>query len=696
MNRSYAGTLAVAALLAASLGVPAGAASAAAQPHRQPDHSRDARSQTPAQARAHADRAVAAHRTALRATAGDVFHQRGAVVLDRDGDAHVRYERTHDGLPVLGGDAVVHLDATGQLDASTITLRTQVRVPAAAQVSRRTAMRTAREHFTGSVEATTARQVVDALGGAPARAWEVEIHGVRPDGTPSRLHVLVDASTGAVRRSFDEIAEATGTGRSIYAGTVTIQTGGSAGAFSLVDSTRGNGSTTDLRGATSGTGSTFTDADNVWGNGATSDRASAAVDAHYGAQATYDFFKNVLGRNGIFGDGRGVRSRVHYGNGYDNAFWDGTQMTYGDGAGNARPLVSLDVAGHEMSHGVTENTANLTYSGESGGLNEATSDIFGTLVEFNAGNATDRGDYYIGEKIDINGDGTPLRYMDKPSRDGRSKDCWSPTLGGLDVHFSSGPANHLFYLLAEGSGTKSINGVTYSSPTCDGSSVNGIGRDAAGKIWYRALSAYMTSNTNYAGARAAAVNAATDLYGPASAQCTAVEKAFSAIDVAGATCTTSGPAPAPSGNLLQNPGFENGATGWTATSGAITTDATLAHGGSGLAWLDGYGRSHTDSLAQTVTLPAGKAATLSLWLRIATDETSATSAYDKLRVQVVNGSTTTTLGTYSNLDASGGYVQHGFDLSAYAGRTVTVKLVGSEDSYLATHFLIDDVAVRTG
>ncbi len=103
-----------------------------------------------------------------------------------------------------------------------------------------------------------------------------------------------------------------------------------------------------------------------------------------------------------------------------NAFWDDSCfcMTYGDGSGNTHPLTSLDVAGHEMSHGVTSNTAGLNYSGESGGLNEATSDIFGTGVEFFANNAADKGDYLIGEEIDINGDGSPLRYMDKPSKDG--------------------------------------------------------------------------------------------------------------------------------------------------------------------------------------------------------------------------------------------------------------------------------------
>ena len=184
----------------------------------------------------------------------------------------------------------------------------------------------------------------------------------------------------------------------------------------------------------------------------------------------------MLGRNGIFGNGKGSFNRVHYGKNYANAFWDGTKMTYGDGDGtNYGPLASLDVAGHEMSHGVTENTAGLTYSGESGGLNEATSDIFGTMVEFYANNANDPGDYLIGEEFDLK-QHRGFRRMDNPASDGNSLNCWSRNAGNADVHYSSGIGNHFFYLLSEGSGAKTIGGVAHSSSTCNGSTVSGIGR----------------------------------------------------------------------------------------------------------------------------------------------------------------------------------------------------------------------------
>ena len=286
------------------------------------------------------------------------------------------------------------------------------------------------------------------------------VTGIRADQTPTRLHTIVDATNGATLARWDDVKE--GSGRGIFVGNVTVGTTPSGSSYQLKDPV-GN-YTTDLKQATSGTGTQFTDADDVWGNGSVSDRASAAVDAQYGAEKTFDYYKNVQGRNGIKNDGVGARSRVHYGNNYENAFWDGTQMTYGDGASNTHPLVELDVAAHEMSHGVTENTAGLAYTGDAGGLNEATSDIFGTAVEFYAANASDPGDYLIGEEIDLNGNGTPLRYMDKPSRDGASKDCWSSSLGSLDPHYSSGPLNHWFYLASEGSGAKTINGVVVQQP----------------------------------------------------------------------------------------------------------------------------------------------------------------------------------------------------------------------------------------
>ncbi|WP_329221168.1 M4 family metallopeptidase [Streptomyces sp. NBC_01485] len=463
------------------------------------------------------------------------------VVKDADGTVHTRYERTYAGLPVLGGDLVVHESATGATKgvtkANTATIKVATLTPkvAPAKVEKQ-ALTAAKAAGSASTTADQApRKVIWAANGTPVLAFETVVGGLQDDGTPNQLHVITDAATG--KKLFEYQGIETGTGKSLYSGTVTLGTTKSGSTYNLTDAARGGHKTYNKsHGTSSSAGTLFTDADDTWGTGAASSSTAdqtAAVDAAYGAQTTWDFYKSTFGRSGIKNNGVAAYSRVHYGNAYVNAFWDDDCfcMTYGDGDGNTHPLTSLDVAGHEMSHGVTSNTAGLNYSGESGGLNEATSDIFGTGVEFYANNANDPGDYLIGEEIDINGDGTPLRYMDKPSKDGGSADSWSSSVGNKDVHYSSGVANHFFYLLSEGSGAKTINGVSYNSPTSNGSTVTGIGRDKALQIWYKALTTYFTSTTNYKSARTGTLSAASALYGSTSTEYKAVAAAWSAVNV---------------------------------------------------------------------------------------------------------------------------------------------------------------------
>ena len=155
-------------------------------------------------------------------------------------------------------------------------------------------------------------------------------------------------------------------------------------------------------------------------------------------------------------------------------------------------------------------------------------------MEFSANNASDPGDYLVGEKLyKSNPTGTKaLRYMFKPSIDGASKDCYYSGIGSIDVHYSSGVANHFFYLLAEGAVVPAGFTQTPNDLVCNGNTaLTAIGKDAAGSIWYRALTVYMTSSTNYAAARQATLNAATDLYGNGSAQYNAVAAAWSAVNV---------------------------------------------------------------------------------------------------------------------------------------------------------------------
>ncbi|MFF8481066.1 M4 family metallopeptidase [Streptomyces antibioticus] len=513
-----------------------------------------------------------------------------STLVDPDGTTHTRLDRTYKGIPVLGGDLVVHLKRDGawkgisQTLGAPLDLASRASVAADRAVAEALAPRDGLRGISGVQADGEPRLVVDATGGAPRLAWEVTTTGTQRDGTPSRLATYVDAAGGKVirdvqqirslratdvskapaasgdatasqdRKAFDEVKarqKASGgslqgvpaTGRTLYGGDVELGVVPVAGGYVMQDPAHGWSFTTDMLNLSDGplcstegycwNGVPVTSDTAVFGDGTTDARDSAAADAQYGTDVTWDYYNDVHKRQGIWDIPVGSYNRVHYQHEYVNAFWEGEKMTYGDGDGvEFGPLTSLDVAGHEMSHGVTENTARLAYFGEAGGLNEATSDIFGTMVEFYADNATDRGDYLIGEQFDLQKH-TGFRRMDDPASDGDSLGCWSPLAKVVDVHYSSGIGNHFYYLLAEGSGEKTINGTVHDSPTCDGSAVTGIGRDKAQAIWYRALTTYMTAVTNYKLARVATLKAAADLYGEDSAEYTAVGNSWDAVGVTG-------------------------------------------------------------------------------------------------------------------------------------------------------------------
>ncbi len=334
-----------------------------------------------------------------------------------------------------------------------------------------------------------------------------------------------------------------GTGNTLYSGTVPLQVTQSGSTYQLKDPTRGGTYTTDMNNAEDSMclpdlRLRLQDGDDVHQHHHhlrqrhdQQPGQSAGADAQYGTNETWDYYKPVHGRNGIFGNGTGSYNRVHYGKNYVNAFWDGTKMTYGDGDGtNYGPLTSLDVAGHEMSHGVTENTAGLTYSGESGGLNEATSDIFGTMVEFYADNANDPGDYLIGEEFDLkkhlgsapHGQPGLRRQLAELLVEQRQERRRPLQLGHRQP-----------LLLPAGRRVRRQDHRRRRTQLHDLQRLDDH-RDRPGrrqKIWYRALTVYMTSSTNYSGARTATLNAARDLYGAGSTQYNTVAAAWSAVAV---------------------------------------------------------------------------------------------------------------------------------------------------------------------
>ncbi|WP_033216043.1 M4 family metallopeptidase [Kitasatospora phosalacinea] len=636
------------------------------------------------------------------------------VMVDNDGSRHVRYDRTYRGLPVIGGDLVVHHDKNGKTTSTTWAHQGAIKVAGVTpklsdKDASATAVRSAKHvKQARTTNLDTSQLVVWAVGKVPVLAYRNTVTGAGDAGADSREAVLVDAASGAVLDQYEVNQTVSGSGNGVNVGQVTIETSQGGSGYTLTDALHGSTVVYDSYNSPQSNPAqnarTFSKSTNSWGNGSTSSRESAAVDASYGLAKTWDYYKSTFNRSGIRNDGRGAPAYVHVDNQLLNAFYDDSCfcMSFGDGSsqnGNT-PLTALDVAGHEMSHGVTAATANLNYSGESGGLNEATSDIFGTMVEFYAGNSTDPGDYYIGEKLRM-GNGY-LRRMDNPAADGSSLSCYSSRAGQVDVHYSSGIANHFFYLAAEGTGAKTIGGLSHNGTPCNGDSFSGIGKDKAAAVWYRALSTYMTSTTNYSSARTATLQAAADLYGANSQERYLVSKAWAAVSLGTALPDPGGsqsPSPSPTssptgnpnpGNALTNGDFEQGATGWTQSADDITnSNQQQAHGGSWYAWMMGYGSAASETLSQNnVAVPSAGSPKLTFWLKVTTQETGAT-AYDTLKVSA-NGQT---LATYSNANASSGYVQKTVDLSAFRGQTVNLALTGQEDAYLSTVFLVDDVSV---
>ncbi|MGW3925105.1 M4 family metallopeptidase, partial [Streptomyces sp. NPDC005093] len=269
------------------------------------------------------------------------------VVKDADGTVHTRYERTYAGLPVIGGDLVVHEQGAARTVTKASAAKVSVpttKAAVTAATAKKSALAAAKTKETDDAATDGSPKLVVWLGGSkPTLAWQTVVSGVQEDGTPSSLSVLTDATTGKQLQSVEQVHS--GTGHSQYSGEVPIGTMRNGSLYELTDPERGGHKTYDLTGV-GGSGVLVTDDDDVWGDGTAADRQTAAVDAAYGQRQTWDFYHDRFGRNGIADDGVGAYSRVHYGDGYANAFWDNGCfcMTYGDGLNNARPLTELDIA----------------------------------------------------------------------------------------------------------------------------------------------------------------------------------------------------------------------------------------------------------------------------------------------------------------------------------------------------------------
>ena len=453
-----------------------------------------------------------------------------------------RLQQLHEGTPVYGSTQTAHVDEDGVLTAVSGTVIPDIGskkdLKKSTKFKKQDAIKKAEEDLGFSPtynQKPESDLVVYADGKSATYAYHVTLNFLSPE--PGNWQYIIDATSGEILTSFNALHEAkkegvgkpgggdtvtgtikTASGTGVLGDQKTFNTLLSSSTYYLKDTTRGNGILTyDGANRTKLPGSLWADADNSFN--ATYD--AAAVDAHYYAGATYDYYKDVFNRDSYDGNGAPLKSTVHYGRNYNNAFWNGSQMVYGDGDGST--FVSLsggeDVVAHELTHAVTDTTADLIYQNESGALNESMSDVFGTLVEYHDNNNPD---WLIGEDIYTPGtSGDALRSMSNPSQFGdpdHYSDRYTGTQDNGGVHTNSGIMNKAAYLLSEG-GT--FYGVT----------VNGIGKDKLGAIYYRTLTQYLTASSNFSQMRASAVQAATDLYGAGSSEVQSVNQAFNAVGV---------------------------------------------------------------------------------------------------------------------------------------------------------------------
>lgn len=360
-------------------------------------------------------------------------------------------------------------------------------------------------------------------------AYKMDIYAISP---LSRDYIYVNAITGEVINIEPRIKTVNANAATRYSGTRTISTELNGSTYRLrdYDNSRGDGiETYNLNNSTSYSSATdFTDADNNWTSGEYDNTAkdNGALDAHWSAIMTYDYFQNIHGRDSYDDAGTAIESYVHYGTNYENAFWNGSVMTYGDGNTNFDILTSIDVAAHEIGHAVCTHTAGLAYRNESGAINEGLSDIWGACVEEYATN--DKETWLIGEDIDLRVGHDGLRSMSNPNAEGDPDtylgDFWYTGTGDHGgVHTNSGVMNHWFYLLTEGG--------TGTNDNDDNYNVTGIGITSAAEITYRAESVYMTSNTTYADARTHTIQSAEDLFGTNSQEVSSVISAWYAVGV---------------------------------------------------------------------------------------------------------------------------------------------------------------------
>jgi bacillolysin/thermolysin len=455
------------------------------------------------------------------------------VSMEKDnlGYTKVKVSQSINDIPIRGSEIILHLDKDGVIKNVIGSINKNYKPLDNMKIqalSPNQAIDIAKKQFTYTalMKEPQAQKQIIIKDGAPTLIYSVNIYYTEPD--IGNWDVLIDGVSGNIISKVSNIrydGASTGTGKAVDGSTKSLNLYTVGKSYEMIDATKamsGKIKTYSANNRQVEPGNLVTNTTNTFNT----ESLKASVSAHYYAGVVYDFYKNLFGRNSIDNNGMNIISTTHYGKSYDNAYWDGSQMVYGDGDGTEFTYLSgdLDVVAHELTHGVTQYTANLDYNNQSGALNESFSDVLGVLVEtydkYNVKNGGswnfNAGDWVVGAAIYTpNTPGDALRSLANPTLYNQpdnmnnyvsSSDDESGDYGG--VHTNSGITNKAAFLVAKS-----------------------IGCNKTSAIYYRALTSYLTSNSDFSAARNALVSAASDLYGDSGSEVTAVNSAFDSVGI---------------------------------------------------------------------------------------------------------------------------------------------------------------------
>ena len=446
-----------------------------------------------------------------------------SVKKDNLGFTHVTLNQTLNGIPVDKNSITVHFNKNNVITNVTTNINERAlnsSVSTAKNTSQEKALNIVKNEFKNknAVVKYLDKKVIDK-NGSLFTTYKYNVYYTSPE--IGNYDVYVDINTGKIIDKENNIrydGPVTGSGTAVNGTSRTLNLYQSGSSYQTKDTTK------DMNGQilTYTANSRQVEPGTLFSSSSKTISDRAIVSAHSYAGVVYDFYKNLFNRNSIDGNGMSIKSTAHYGNKYNNAFWDGTQMVYGDGDGTQFTSFSgdLDVVAHEMTHGVTTSTADLTYSYQSGALNESMSDVFGVLIQtwdkYNvAAGGTwkfDANDWVVGDEIYTpNKPGDALRSLADPTlynQPATMDDYYNTYSDNGGVHTNSGIPNKAAYLVAKS-----------------------IGCEKTAKIYYRALTTYFNANTNFAGAYSGLVQAATDLYGADSNEVKALTSAFTSVGI---------------------------------------------------------------------------------------------------------------------------------------------------------------------